>query len=138
MMPWIDNTVLTLDPTFCTDFTVIRRTQVVDAGGIASVGATTELPAYGAVVPRSGNALVREEAFQAQAKTCEVITGFKLHGTSVQPSDGTQWYPDLVLWGGDVYVVRVLQDYSQMGAGVVVAECISISYQVQTVASEAQ
>ena len=71
--------------------------------------------------------MLRVEAFSIAEKTIRVTTTFMLRGPS---KDVTMqnFQPDIVIWKGDSYVVRALDDFSQYGAGMVTAECSSIDY----------
>ena len=71
--------------------------------------------------------MLREEAFTTDAKTIRVMTAFMLRGPSTDRT-AQNFQPDLVIWRGNAYVVRTLEDFSQFGAGMVIAECSSINY----------
>lgn len=125
-MPEIDVSEVLLDGLVAGEgFWVFRRAQSVSTHGRTEVkGKGAWLPAVGSVQPTGDNSMVREEAFQTQSKTLEVITSFRLRGVS---QEGEQQYqPDLVFWLGDYYMVKVINDYSQYGAGMIEAECSSI------------
>lgn len=108
------------DPLF-----VIRRQTTTNKYG-ESVTMTTKISLVGAVYPTGPNSLVREEAYQTQAKTITVVTEFRLRPAS-QVSN-TQFQPDLVMWGGDCYIVKSFKDYSKYGAGMIEAECALFNY----------
>src|SRR5579871_6678910 len=102
-------------------FTVLRRFETVNSYGESTV-TTKQYPAVGSVTPGGDNSLSREDAFQTEAKTITVVTAFLLRGPSTNPA-GQNFQPDIVVWRGDSYVVRSLNDYSRYGAGLVEAEC---------------
>lgn len=108
-------------------FNVIRRSDNVDTTGETTLGAAP-LCGVGQITPTGANSLLREEAFTTDQKTINVITTFMLRGPSKDKWTGQIYQPDIVVWRGDNYIVRTLQDYSQFGAGMVVAECTSIDY----------
>lgn len=126
-MPGIDVTGILLDPDIAgTPFTVIRRSEIVSNFGLSTVRSKSIPNVRGSVQPTGENSLVREAAFDVQAKTIKVITTFRLRGVSTQA--GANYKPDLILWNGDYYEVRVINDYSQFGGGFIDAECTSIDY----------
>lgn len=126
-MPEIDLSDLVLDPDVAGQtFTVVRRQETVSASGFSQVVAKS-IPVIGSVQPTGDNSLVREDAYDAQAKTLKVVTQFRLRGVSAS-SGGSTFKPDRVLWGGDCYEVRVVDDYSQFGGGLVEAECVQVVY----------
>lgn len=126
-MPWIDVTDILADPMIAGEaFQVIRRLETVDGNGRGSTTNTT-YAAFGSVTPTGDNSLVREDAFQSQAKTIKVVTNFALQGMA-EDAQGNKYQPDLVLWKGDYYLVRTVNDYSSYGAGMIEAECSSIDW----------
>ena len=80
----------------------------------------------GSVQPTGDNSLLREEAYDAKAKTLKIITTFRLRGPST--SVGDNYKPDQILWGGDTYEVRTAEDFAQFGAGMIEAECVQITF----------
>ena len=103
-------------------FTITRQLETINGFG-ESVITTSTFSAAGAIAPLGANSLLREQAFQAQAKSIQVVTTFRLRGAS--QSGGQNYQPDLVIWKGDSYTVWTVEDYTQYGAGMVVAECMS-------------
>lgn len=108
-------------------FSVIRREEVVGNNGIPALTATNVPGLSGAVSP-SDNDLVREEAYQTQQSAIQVVTRYRLRGAGVS-GDGKTWSPDIVVWKGGQYLVRVAQDYTQFGAGFVRADCVGFDPQ---------
>jgi hypothetical protein len=124
-MPQIDVTDILADPFIAGEtFTVIRRLEVVDPYGQSQV-TTQSFAAFGSITPAGDNSLVREEAFQTQAKSITVTTTFQLRGPA-KDGFGNTYQPDLVAWKGDNFIVRSVSDFSQYGAGMVQADCTSI------------
>lgn len=125
-MPSIDVTDVLLDPMIAGEsFSVIRRAEIVNDYG-ESVQTTQTIPnVVGSVVPLGSNSLLREEAFQTNDKTIRVLTSFRLRGPS-KSAVLQNYQPDIIVWKGDNFVVRTLEDYTQYGAGMVDAECSSI------------
>lgn len=127
-MPDVDVTEVVLDPEIAGErFVVIRRQEVVNDKG-RSVLTTTQAAAVGSVTPTGDNSLVREEAFSAQLNSILVITPFRLRGVS-KDGQGRTFQPDLVLWKGQHYIVRSLNEYDRYGAGLIEAECVAFDYQ---------
>lgn len=125
-MPDIDVTEILSDSDIAgVPFVVVRREEVVNVHGESEL-VETRIDAVGSVQPTGDNSLVREEAYQTQAKTLKVVTTFLLRGES--KAAGRSYQPDLVLWQGDYYLVRTVEDYSQYGAGMVDAECTSVDH----------
>lgn len=127
-MPQIDvGREVLLDPMIAGEsFQVIRRAETVSERGVSSVAEEVFDPVLGSVVPSGDNSLLREEAFQTQSQSIRVITLFRLRGASGE--NGESYQPDIVVWKGGSYLVRTVDDYSNYGAGMIVAECIATNY----------
>lgn len=120
----IDITELLDDPDLAGEtFTVRRRQQVISSKGRASVSATDTANVVGAIYPTGQQSLTRQEAFQSQAKSITVVTKHRLRGTSQQ--GGNDYYPDLVICALGTFVVRSVNDMTNYGPGIIVAECVS-------------
>lgn len=125
-MPELDVSELTIDPDLAaTQFLVIRRVQVMNAFGERTNQVQRFAP-FGQVAPTGDNSLVREDSYQMAGKSIQVITAFRLRMAA--KDNATTYDPDIVIWRGDSYVVKSVEDYSQFGAGMIVAECGSIDY----------
>ena len=127
-MPEIDVTYVLLDPEIAGEqLTVLRRVQTVGTNGVTVVTETTVMPKpFGSVRPTGDNSLVREDAYQQQAKSIRVVTNFRLRGES---NDGASDYqPDVLVWHGSRFLVRTIEDYSQYGAGMIQADCTSMNF----------
>lgn len=100
-------------------FQVVRRAEAIDNFGRSS---TTQViaTALGTIYPTGDNRLVRQEDYQRGAKTLTLVTTYRLQ----QAAPGYQ--PDVVLFRGNQFVVTSVEDFSQYGAGFVVAECSSM------------
>jgi hypothetical protein len=124
-VPQIDITSVLASPIVAGErFVVQRRIETVDQYGQSQI-ATQTYSAIGSIVPTGDNSLVREEAYQQQAKSITVRTTFRLRGAA-KDGPGYHYQPDLVIWKGDAFIVRTVDDYSQYGAGMVEAACTSI------------
>lgn len=125
-MPSIDVSDILADTFIAGEpFTVTRRSESVNSFGESVVTPST-FTAAGSIVPIGDNSLLREEAFETGANTIRVITTFRLRGVS--QAVGQNYQPDLVVWKGNSFIVRTVEDYTQYGAGMVVAECSSIDF----------
>lgn len=135
-MPGIDIDDVILDPELAgTRFIVIRRQVVVNVHGRTDI-VKTRMTAVGAITPTSDNSLVREAAFQAQAKTLMIVTTFPLRGPSkdrAANSQEVQFMPDVVIWRSDSYEPVVINDFSQYGRGFIQADCMSVDYVDQAI-----
>lgn len=104
---------------FADRFDVIRRPEVISQFGRA----TTEqvvATAIGTIYPTGDNSLVRQTDYELGRKTLTCVTTYRLQIAA----PGHQ--PDVVLYRGNEYIVTAVEDYSQYGAGFVVAQLSSI------------
>lgn len=103
-------------------FDVVRRQEVVSSHGRSSVPSpVTTKNVSGVVNSASGNDLNRLEEADRMRRNISVVTSFALRGPA---KDGSKVFkPDLVLWRGGTYVVKLLDPYPQFGPGFVQAIC---------------
>jgi hypothetical protein len=126
-MPIIDVSDILLDPDIAgQQFTVLRRTENVNPFG-ESTWTTAHIQAIGSVQPSGEQGLIREEGFDAQAKSIKVVTNYRLRGVAKGPS-ASRFKPDIILWDGNYFEVINLDSYGSFGAGFVEAECTAIHY----------
>jgi hypothetical protein len=127
-MPLLDVSELLLDPDLGGEVLVVyRRTQNISAKGRVSAPPVLVAPApVGNVQPLDAAPLVRGPDQQNLPKLLQVITNFRLRSASRDAGDTQEYQPDIVVWGGDQYVVNMVADWSRYGAGFVRAECSSI------------
>jgi hypothetical protein len=104
---------------FSDRFDVLRRPETVSEFG-RSVTSQVTASAVGTIYPTGDNSLVRQADFEISRKTLTCVTPYRLQ----QAAPGFQ--PDLVLYRGNQYVVSAVEDYSQYGAGFVVAQLSSV------------
>lgn len=131
-MPDLDVNDLILDPEVAaTGFQVLRRRETVTDQGRTSVNIAT-YAAFGSIVPSGDNSLIREEGYGIGAKTINVITNFWLRHQAQDGPGGYRYQPDIVVWNGNKYLVKAVNDYSQFGQGFVEAECSSMDMIDQT------
>lgn len=123
-MPLLDMSTVLDDPNIIDTFAVLRRTEVVNNFGVSAVTAVSTPGVYGVVYPSNENDLKRFPDLQVQAKALTVITRFALRGES--EASGSEFQPDVVVWNGDNFVVRALEDWSNYASGFILAICTSI------------
>lgn len=131
-MPDIDVGDIILDGTVSgEEFMVIRRREIVGQTGFRT-NTVERFTSFGSITPTGDNSMVRDEAYAAQNKSIRVITKFLLRGPAKDtPPSGapvTRYDADIVVWKGDSFIVKTLDDYSQFGGGFVEAECTSYDY----------
>lgn len=114
-MPYLDVSDVLLDPTLAMGFSVIRRVETIGNNGRASLSETRFDDIIGVVTSSSRNDLQRLPEDQRAGRHLTVITKFRLQA----PTPGKQ--PDVVVWGGNRFVVKELDPYPQYGAGFIQA-----------------
>jgi hypothetical protein len=113
----LDVTDILLDPDFCDLLNVTRTTQSVGSNGIVT-NTTTTLTPYGVITIGSPKGVIRTAEYEADTNMITVHTrGFRL----IDAQPGKQ--PDIVVFGGDPYVVKKSYNWSHYGAGFTMAEC---------------
>lgn len=115
-MAFLDVSDILADPDFADSFTVTRAVQTVGSDGMAAQTVTTAA-ASGVVQAGSGDVLNLLPESARVAGTIEIHTTFRLKlATATGPAD-------VVTWGGQDYLVTLVNDYSSFGAGYVMAVC---------------
>lgn len=129
-MPLIDvsDVLLSLDIAQ-QEFQVVRRSEMVNQYG-ESVLSTNLIDCVGAVQPLGPNSLLREATFTTSSNGITVWTKTPLFNSG-RTMAGVKYQPDLVAWQGSHYLVRVLDPWTEFGAGFFKAECEQIEYQDQ-------
>jgi len=122
-MPMINLTVALTSPMLCDSFSVIRRTETVGTNGRSTVATQTFNGLYGPVKPADANDLRRYPDMDVTDKTITVTTAFALRGES--ETAGSEFKPDIVVWNGDNFIVRHVEDWSNFVPGFVRAICTS-------------
>jgi hypothetical protein len=105
---------------FSDRFDVIRRPETITQSGRSAASQVTVRDLLGTIYPSGDNSLVRQADYEHGRKTLTIVTPYRLQ----QAAPGHQ--PDLVLYRGNQFVVSSVEDYSQYGAGIIVAEVSSI------------
>lgn len=119
-MPDLDVSEALTDPMLTDSFDVLRRKEVLDTHGRVTTPANSSFPGqYGVLSAASPNDLERLEDSQRMGRNMSLITTFKLQGPA--EVSGTEYQPDIVVWGGDQFVVKHVDPYSRYGAGFIQA-----------------
>ncbi|BDH45755.1 hypothetical protein TUM12370_17990 [Salmonella enterica subsp. enterica serovar Choleraesuis] len=116
-MPFLDVSDVLLDPDFCDDSLVVKRSdQTTDADGFTT-NATTTTPFAGVVTIDRSLEAKRMAAGQTIGGAILVVTQYRL----TQGQSGRD--ADVVTYQGRDYRVTFVDDYSAYGAGFVQAHC---------------
>lgn len=118
-MALIDVTQILTDPDLVDTFSVLRRAQVTDSKGRVSLTTQTFNKVIGVVTSISPNSLDRQTDYQTFGRGISIVTKFRLQG------EVTGFQPDIVVWRGDNFVVKAIDNYPQMGPGFFQVECSS-------------
>lgn len=120
-MPLLDVSDVLLDPDFAQTISVIRRSESVNNFGRTDL-TSTQTDGIIAVVTSGQSRLDRGADVDVSPNTIVVHTQFRLRGEA----PGVK--PDLVIWHGNRYLVNKANDWSDFGAGFIMAECSSIDF----------
>lgn len=116
-MPLLDVTEVLFDPDFADTLVCIRQTQTVDDDGIAT-NVTQSMPFIGVVTADRGKELARLAAGSHVSGSILVHTAFRLTNGGPAGRDS-----DHIVWNGDEYIVKSIDDYSTYGMGFLCASC---------------
>jgi hypothetical protein len=116
--PSIDMRVALTNPVTLDSFNVIRRSQAVNNSGKVVITPTPFNNRRGIVTPASFADLRRLADIQIQAKAISIVTRFALRGES-EDAGQQEFQPDIVVWHGNNYVIKFVDDYSNYAAGFV-------------------
>lgn len=111
------------NPFLTSSFNVIRRAEVVSNKGVSTVPSPVTSPAFGVICAAHPNDLRRLDDQDFSDRHISVVTKFRLQMTS------PGFKPDLVVWQGDNFVVKLIEPYPEYGPGWVQAVCGSIDLQ---------
>ena len=127
-MPYLDLAFGALDPDFADLVSVVRRAENVGSNGYDAPISTTYANVVATVIP-GGKSLKRDDAAQHAPAEIDVIMPIQqvnVAGGSLRLQGVAEGFqPDLVVWKGDSYVVRDVNDYTRLGMGWVEARCES-------------
>ena len=124
-MPFIDPSVMLLDPEFTDRFAVVQRIQSVDANGTVSTSDKILHNVIGVVLPTTPTELKRYKDKEFGQRTLKVITRYRLNSAAVAVA-GQQRQPDHILHQGDRFIVVDLKPFTQYGPGWVLALVTSV------------
>jgi hypothetical protein len=117
-MPLLDVSDVLGDPDFADTFTVLRKSQTISSGGIATDGTPTTTPnVSGVVQPDRGRALQRMAEGSTLTDAIKIFTKYALTA-----GDGAI-EADQIVWHGATYVVVNIMDWSGYGDGWIQATC---------------
>jgi hypothetical protein len=129
-MPLVDVTDLLRDVDIAgQSFLVLRRQEIVDQYG-ESITTQQILPAIGSIQPAHEQGLLREEGYDAQARSISVITEFRLRGASKGPP-GVTYKPDIIYTRSyflNYYEVHDASSWGAFGAGFIKATANAIDW----------
>lgn len=112
--PKLDVSSVLLDPFFADSFDFVRQPEVVNGYGESTVPQPQQFTRQvGVVTMAHPNDLDRLPEADRSARTISIVTKVRLQG----PSPGIK--PDVVTWGGNRYVVKLVEPYVRFGAGFV-------------------
>jgi hypothetical protein len=115
-MPFLDVSDVLLDPMFCDEIHVIRRSEAVNDSGINETTETSLYP-IGVITQGSPPSVNIEPDAQHAKGAITVHCVMRLY-------DVTQSYlPDLVVFNGNRYTVERAYNWSNYGAGFFAADC---------------
>ena len=119
-MPTLDVSDIPICAEFGDVFQVQQRPEALNQHGRSQVSPLAPINAVGTIYPTGDNKLVRQADFERGVKTLTIVTPYRLRTAA----PGMQ--PDYVFYRGNIFVVSAVEDYSQYGAGIVVAQVSSI------------
>ena len=106
-------------------FTLLRRPMTVNSKGRYEVTEPTQSVQYGVVYPEGPSMINRRPDGTLPSKTLGIITDYLLRDAT------TGFQPDQVLWGGDIYFVARLEDWSHVAPGFIKATCLLFTTSAQ-------
>lgn len=118
--PFIDPSLITLDPMLASTFSVVSRVEVVNAYGESTTVNKQANGIIGVITATSPADLQRLDDNERGARNYTVITRYRLN------SAANSLQPDLILFQNDTFIVRMLMPYTAFGAGWVKAIVASI------------
>lgn len=117
--PFIDPSIMLLDPQFTDRFAVVRRVQSVNNFGEVSTQNTTTHNVLGIVTPARPGDLRRVPETERGHRTLTVFTRNRLNSASqkLNTNPPTQLQPDYLLWNGDTFIVKEVLPWTRYGPG---------------------
>jgi hypothetical protein len=115
--PFIDTSVMLLDPQFTDRFSVVQRVQQINNFGEVSTVNTTSRDILGVVTPARPGDLRRVPEMQRGTRTIVIFTRARLNSAAQGCPPGTQRQPDLLVWHGDNFMVIEVLPWTSFGPG---------------------
>ena len=118
-MPFIDPSIMLLDPQFTDKFAVVQRVQNINNYGEVSTTNSTTHNVLGVVTPTNPAELKRYDDKQFGSRTLWIATRFRLNDAaqSLKTTPPTQRQPDQILWNGDTFTVVLVMPWTRYGPG---------------------
>jgi hypothetical protein len=118
-MPFLDPSIMLLDPQLSSTFDVIERVQHTSDLGVVSIASTLVQDVDGVITPAKPNDLKQLDDQQHGNRTLVVITNHRLNDVcrSIRGNPPTLRQPDHILYDGDRYLVREVKPWTRYGEG---------------------
>jgi hypothetical protein len=118
--PFLDPSIILLDPQFTDTFNLIVRSQTVNGFGEVSTTNTTTLDVLGVVTPTRPADLLRLPETERGHRAITIFSQQRLN------SAVTSRQPDLIQWRGDTFIVKMCMPWVAFGPGWTKTICTSI------------
>jgi hypothetical protein len=117
--PFIDPSIMLLDPQFTDRFAVVQRVQSINTYGEVSTTNSTRHNVLGIVTPAKPAELKRHDDMQFGQRTLSIITRAMLNSAAqvINVTPPTQRQPDQILWAGDTFTVMYIEPWQRYGPG---------------------
>lgn len=116
-MAMLDVSIALTNPYTLDCFNLLRRKQNVNQSGGSRFEAVKFLGVPGIIYPEGLADLSRRAEVQFENKSIVVISIFPMRGASEDADD--QYQPDIIIWNGDNFLVKRVEDYSRFARGYV-------------------
>jgi len=126
-MPFIDPSIVMLDPQFTDTYNVVSRLQSINTYGEVELTSSRRNSVLGVVTPTRPADLLRLPETERGNRAITIFTQERLN------SAANSQQPDWIEWRGDTFIVKMLMPWTAYGPGWVKAVCTSIdSTEAQT------
>jgi hypothetical protein len=115
--PFIDPSIMLLDPQFTDSFSVVQRIQQVNNFGEVSTQNTQTNNILGVVTPAKPGDLRRVPEMQRGTRTVVIFTRARLNSAAQGSPGGVARQPDLLIWRGDNFMVIEVLPWTAYGPG---------------------
>lgn len=117
MSPFIDVSMLLVDPMFAGSFSVVQRIQNTNDFGETNISTVQTDGVVGVITPTDSAELRRHPEVEWGERTITIYTQARLNMVAQGSPSGAQRQPDLVLWRGDRFIVKKLYPWTDYGPG---------------------